>query len=176
MRKINTFLAILLFSIISTTIAFSQNTDFLDEKFGFQDFKFNTPLSNYSKYSPTKVSDGHYELKNLSEINIGSYEVESLELFFKNNNLVKVKVKLDDQDRQKNENIFNALIKNYGRYTFHRSTSGYSYTSEMIWKGKLVNLVYSFTSFREDGQFQTKIFLTYSYVGEALEVDLSKDL
>ena len=176
MKKTNTIISLFFFLFFTCTFAYSQNTDFLDEKFGFQDFKFNTPLSNYSKHNPSKVSDGHFELKNLTEITIGTYEVETVELFFKNNNLVKVKVKLDDQDRQKNESIFNALIKNYGRYTFHRSTSGYTYTSEMVWKGKLVNLVYSFTSFREDGQFQTKIFLTYSYVGEALEVDLSKDL
>lgn len=175
MNRINTFLSFF-FLLFTPTFAFSQNTDFLDERFGFQHFKFNTPLSNYSKYNPTKVSDEYYELKDLSEVHIGSYRLESLELYFKNDNLVKVKVKLDDQDRQKNESIFNALIKNYGRYTFHRSTSGYSYTSEMIWKGKLVNLVYSFTSYREDGQFQTKIFLTYSYIGEAIEFDLSKDL
>jgi hypothetical protein len=176
MKKINTALSLLISLLIISLSANAQNTDFLDERFGFQNFKFNTPYSNYSKYNPVKKNDGHYELQNINDVTIGSYEIESLELFFKNSNLVKVKVKLDDQDRQKNESIFNALIKNYGRYTFHRSTSGYTYTSEMIWKGKLVNLVYSFTSYREGGQFQTKIFLTYSYIGEALEVDLSEDL
>ena len=170
------FIFFIVFSSLGFNSIQAQNTDVLDEKFGFQNFKFNTPLSNYSKYNPQKIADGQYEIKNISEVTIGSYEIESIELFFKNNNLVKVKIKLDDQDRQKNESIFNALIKNYGRYTFHRSTSGYTYTSEMIWKGKLVNLVYTFTSFREGGQFQTKIFLIYSYVGEALEVDISKDL
>jgi len=153
-----------------------QTLDKLDERFGFQSFKFNTPLSNYNQYNPTKVAEGQYALKNLANVTIGNYPVESIELFFTNNNLTKVKVTLDDQDRQKNENIFNALIKNYGRYTFHRSTSGYTYTSEMIWKGKIVNLVYSFTSFRDGNNFQTKIVLIYSYIGDAIEVDISKDL
>ena len=156
--------------------SFGQNIDKLDERFGFQNFKFNTPLSSYNQFSPVKLADGHYKLNNLANVNIGNYPLESLELYFRGNNLVQVKVTLDDQDRQKNENIFNALIKNYGRYTFHRSTSGFTYSSEMIWKGKIVNLVYTFTSFRDGSSLQTKIVLIYSYIGDAIEVDLTKDL
>jgi hypothetical protein len=175
MNKIKSFI-VFTFIISTFFTVSSQNLDKLDERFGFQNFKFNTPLSNYNQYNPTKIADGQYSLKNLEKLSIGNYPIESLDLYFTSNNLSKVKVTLDDQDRQKNENIFNALINNYGRYTFHRSTSGYTYTSEMIWKGKIVNLVYSFTSFRDGNLFQTKIVLIYSYIGDAIEVDIGKDL
>jgi len=157
-------------------LSVSQTTEVLDQRFGFQSFKFNTPISNYSAYNPVKVEEGRFQLQNIANIKIGNYDVESVELFFKDDKLVKVVVKLDDTERQKNESIYNALLKNYGRYTYHRSSSGYSYTSEMIWKGKLVNLVYSFSSYREGDIFVSKINLVYSYLGYAVEVDLSKDL
>jgi len=153
-----------------------QTTEALDQKFGFQNFKFNTPLSSYNSYNPVKIEEGRYKLTNIKTVKIGNWEVESIELFFKSDNLVKIIVKVDDTERQKNESIYNALLKNYGRYTYHRSSSGYSYTSEMIWKGKLVNLVYSFSSYREGDIFKSKITLIYSYLGETVEVDLTKDL
>lgn len=155
---------------------FAQTTEELDKKNGFQNFKFNTPFSDYSKYNPQKVKDGHYNCTNIKDVSIGDFSLEKLELFFKDDKLVKVKITLDDQDRTKNERIFNALIKNYGRYTFHRSSSTFNFTSEMIWKGEFVNLVYSFTSFRDGDEFKTKIYLTYSHTGEVLEEDLAKDL
>ncbi len=153
-----------------------QNIDMLDKKNGFQNFKFNTPLNNYQKYSPTKVNKEQYKLKMIKDITIGNYELESLDLYFKNDRLTKVKVTLDDQDRQKNEKIFNALITNYGRYTYHRSSSTFTYTSEMIWKGEFVTLIYAFTSYREGGEFKTKIYLTYSHTGAVVESDLADDL
>jgi len=167
----------LLFLTLGTGFfTFAQTTNELDQRFGFQNFKFNTPLSNYNAYNPVKVAENQYSLKNVANIKIGNYQVESVDLFFSNNNLMKIVVRLDDTDRQKNESIYNALLKNYGRYTYHRSASGYSYTSEMIWKGKLVNLVYSFSSYREGDIFVSKINLVYSYIGYSVEVDLSKDL
>ncbi|MEA3496398.1 MAG: hypothetical protein U9R42_10225 [Bacteroidota bacterium] len=153
-----------------------QNIDMLDKKNGFQNFKFNTPLKNYQKYSPAKVNKEHYQLKTIKDVSIGNYDLESLELYFKNGRLTKVKVTLDDQDRQKNEKIFNALITNYGRYTYHRSSSTFTYTSEMIWKGEFVTLIYAFTSYREGGEFKTKIYLTYSHTGAVVESDLADDL
>ena len=174
MKKI--FFVLLLLSVITIPFINAQTTEELDKKNGFQNFKFNTPLSNYQKYKPVKTKDGHYSLTNIQDVTIGDYGLESLELFFNNDKLVKVKVTLDDQDRTKNDKIFNALIKNYGRYTFHRSSSTYAYTSEMIWKGKFVSLIYSFTSYREGGVCQTKIYLTYSHTGEVIEEDLAKDL
>lgn len=171
MKKILTIVLLL-----SSITLFSQSTEELDKRNGFQNFKFNTPLSAYSKYNPQLIKEGQYELKNIGDITIGDYELEKLELFFKNDKLVKVKVTLDDQDRTKNEQVFNALIKTYGRYTFHRSSSTFTYISEMIWKGEFVSLTYSFTSFREADQFKTKIYLTYAHTGHVVEADLSKDL
>jgi len=170
------FTSVFLSLVLVALTSFSQTTNELDQRFGFQNFKFNTPLSNYNAYNPVKVEEGRYTLKNIANIKIGNYQVESVDLFFNNNNLVKIVVRLDDTERQKNESIYNALLKNYGRYTYHRSSSGYSYASEMIWKGKLVNLVYSFSSYREGEIFVSKINLTYSYIGYSVEVDLSKDL
>ncbi len=169
----------ILFTVIGVlgfTILMAQTTEELDKKNGFQNFKFNTPLSQYEKYKPVKIGEGHYKLTNIKDVTIGDYELENLELFFKDNKLKKVRVTLDDQERTKSDKIFNALIKNYGRYTFHRSSSTYAYTSEMIWKGKLVTLIYTFSSYREGGVFQTKIYLTYSHTGEAVEEDIAKDL
>lgn len=174
MRKVHFVLVILIsFAAIN---GFGQSTEELDKRNGFQNFKFNTPKEAYNSYGLAQINENHYELKNLKEVKIGDFELEKLELYFKNNRLTKVKVTLDDTDRTKNEYIFNALIKNYGRYTYHRSSSGFQYTSEMIWKGKVVNLVYTFTSMREGMEFTSKIYLTYSHIGESLEIDISKDL
>jgi hypothetical protein len=174
MKKVY-FILILLISFTAIE-GFSQTTEELDKRNGFQDFKFNTPKEAFTSYGLKQINENQYEVQKLDAVKIGDFELEKLELFFKNNRLIKVKVTLDDTDRTKNEYIFNALIKNYGRYTYHRSSSGFQYTSEMIWKGKAVNLVYTFTSMREGMEFKTKIYLTYSHIGESLEVDITKDL
>ena len=61
---------------LSISQSFSQTTDELDKKDGFQNFKFNTPLSDYQRYKPVKTKDGHYELTNISDVTIGDYGLE----------------------------------------------------------------------------------------------------
>jgi hypothetical protein len=174
--KTNALLSfIFVLSIISFS-SWSQTLEELDKRNGFQSLKFNTPLSSYSRYNPVKIKEGSYLLKNISELKIGDYPLESVELYFRDDKLVRIKVTMDDQDRMRNEAIFNALIKAYGRYSFHRSSSTYIYTSEMTWKAKMVTLIYNFSSYKEGSNFVTKITLTYSYSGENIEVDLTKDL
>ena len=79
-------------------------------------------------------------------------------------------------NQSKIDEILNALIKNYGRYTTFRSSSYPVMTSQMIWKGKKVSLTYSWTSYSEGEKYMTKIYLTYSKLDFAPINSLSSDL
>ena len=102
---------------------FSQTTDQLDEKYGWQNFKFNSTLNSFTKYNPVLITPGQYYLKDVSAMKIGDYDIERIELFFKEDKLVRIFITIDDLNRTKIDEILNALIKNYGRYTTFRSSS-----------------------------------------------------
>jgi hypothetical protein len=176
MEKKITACILTLFCLFNFSGLRGQNTKLLDEKNGFQNFKFNTPLSNYTQYNPRKVRESHYVLQNIKDIKIGDFDLEKIELFFLDDNLIKIMISLDDQSRQKNEIIYNGLVKNYGKYTSKRSTSGFKYVSEMIWEGEHVHLIYALSTFREGEEVKTKITLTYYRTFNISSIDVSPDL
>lgn len=178
-NKMKKQLVILLLSamIMSCGIkSFSQTTEQLDEKYGWQNFKFNTSLNEYTKYNPVLITPGQYYLKDVSSLKIGDYDIERVELVFKDDKLVRVFITIDDLNRTKIDEILNALIKNYGRYTTFRSSSYPVMTSQMVWKGKKVSLTYSWSSYSEGEKYMTKIYLTYSKLDSTPANSLGSDL
>lgn len=162
--------------LLTVTKPWAQSTDQLDEKYGWQNFKLNSSLNSFTKYNPVLITPGQYYLKDISALKIGDYDLERIELFFKEDKLVRIFITIDDLNRTKIDEILNALIKNYGRYTTFRSSSYPVMTSQMIWKGKKVSLTYSWTSYSEGEKYMTKIYLTYSKLDFAPINTLSSDL
>jgi hypothetical protein len=168
---------IIILSIFAFFRAYSQNTMLLDERNGFQNFKFNTAVSDYYQYNPIEFDEGKYYIGNIFNISIGAYNVERVELVFSNNKLITISVIVDDKDRKKNEEIYNALLELYGNPTENQSiTSYYSAKSaqQMEWSGEKVTLKYMLSSYKEGHDLQTKIYLIYSLKTD--NKDLKNDL
>jgi len=176
MKKFIVILSVITMTLCYGTKSFSQTTEQLDEKYGWQNFKLNTTLNSFTKYNPVLITPGQYYLKDVSSLKIGDYDIERIELFFKDDKLVRIFITIDDLNRTKIDEILNALIKNYGRYTTFRSSSYPVMTSQMIWKGKKVSLTYSWTSYSEGEKYMTKIYLTYAKLDSAPSSSLGTDL
>jgi hypothetical protein len=166
------FLSVL--CLFSTVFVFSQKTP-IDDIQGFQDFHFNTAPGNYEKYKMQKTGENTFLIKEPVH-QIYNFDIEQIELVFVNNELRSIQLFIDDQDRKKNAVIFNALKDKYGRFHEKQHQSGMAFVSQLIWTGKKVKLIYTLKTYREGDGVRTKIIISYSYLYNPKEIDVSSDI
>jgi hypothetical protein len=97
---------------------FSQNLDNLDEKYGFNKFKLESPIQNYikdCKYMFTSKKTGNVLYKYIrKDIDVFGIEIESLVLVFHKNKLYTIEIKVNPANDSIYGKITSELAKLFG--------------------------------------------------------------
>lgn len=142
--------------MLSSSIAFCQDTSVLDLHNGFGSLSFGKTLDELKKVTAlkriiksSKTKEEVYTIKNVSDFSVYNYRIHTINLHFYQEQLYKIEIQIQgyesmDQNAAIRQNIYRSVVATYGKETSADSSSNTRRLYKNIyryWQGNSVTLV-----------------------------------
>ncbi len=177
-------IVLILFVVGIAQVLFAQNLDFLENNFGFREFKLRTPKENYAAYELKPLRDFYPSFDIVSvyvtkyNVKIGNTRTKEVHLFFVDNELLCVNAVLEDSlsldylkksfgegfdpkdPNQTDEDVYNEMKTDH-------STMGFR--SIWAWQTKAVRMEEEWIYELKNGKFKKQMVLSVYLIGLSRE-------